>query len=160
MSETKLSFRDLRHPDLLLATALGVGFLRPAPGTWGSAFAVLLWWLLPALQVWEGLLIAALATLLGWWLCERVSRRLNIGDAGELVIDEVAGMWFALALSPRGLWWMAAAFLLFRLLDIAKPGPIGWCDRHIKGGLGVMADDVVAGIAVGGVLWVTAQLVY
>ncbi len=67
-------------------------------------------------------------------------------------------MWLALMLMPR-LWWVAlCAFLLFRLLDIAKPGPIGWLDRTVGGGLGVMADDLLAGLITGGVLWAGLSL--
>ncbi|MEM7079454.1 MAG: phosphatidylglycerophosphatase A [Pseudomonadota bacterium] len=156
-SEPDLTWRDLRNPDVLVASAFGVGMLKPAPGTWASAFALLVWWyVVPPLLWWEGLILATGVALFGWWLCERICQRWGIGDAGALVIDEVAGMFYVLALAPAGLLWGLAAFVLFRALDIWKPGPIGWCDRQVKGGLGVMLDDCVAGLAGGGVLWITA----
>ena len=89
----------------------------------------------------------------GWWCSYLIARRYGVDDAGQIVADEVVGMWLALALLPA-IWWLAAlAFMLFRWLDIAKPGPIGWLDREVKGGLGVMLDDVAAGAVAGIVLY-------
>lgn len=149
-----LSLKDLRHPDVVWACAFGLGFLRPAPGTWGSAGALVVWWLwLSALSPWQQGLIVVVYFLTGWWCSERVSARHQINDASEIVADEVAGMWLALILMPK-VWWVAlSAFALFRLLDVAKPGPIGWLDREVGGGLGVMADDLLAGLITGGVMW-------
>ncbi len=86
----------------------------------------------------------------GWWVSSRVCQHYRVEDAPEIVADEIAGMWFALALLPRE--WVPAlcVFALFRLLDVAKPGPIGRLDRDFKGGFGVMADDVLAGLLAGG----------
>lgn len=142
----KLELQSLRRADVLCATALGVGFIKPAPGTWGSLAALLVWWFwlaeLPALLQ---LGICGAYFVLGWLASSSIARAFATDDAGEIVADEVVGMWLALALLPR-LWWLAAlAFVLFRLFDIAKPGPVGWLDRNVKGGLGVMLDDVAAG---------------
>jgi phosphatidylglycerophosphatase A len=134
-------------PDVLVATLCGTGLLRPGPGTWGSAVAVFAGW---ALMWWGGwpLLLAAtvLITPLGIWAAGRVERRSGAHDHGFIVIDEVAGQW--LALLPAGLDPFNAliAFVLFRLLDIIKPGPIGWLDRRVPGGWGVMVDDLLAGL--------------
>ena len=90
---------------------------------------------------------------IGWLCSSLITKRYGVADAPEIVADEIAGMWLALALLPQ-VWGLAlAAFALFRWLDIVKPGPVGWLDREVKGGLGVMLDDVVAGLITGTVLY-------
>ncbi|MDJ0828166.1 MAG: phosphatidylglycerophosphatase A [Rhodobacter sp.] len=141
----------------LLATFFGVGLLPFAPGTWGALAAIPVAW---GLHAWGGvtLLIAAtvLVTLLGWWATAAATRGQDDPDPGEIVIDEVAGQWVALWPVSLGaghagveLWrlWpgLVAAFVLFRLFDIVKPGPVGWADR-LHSPLGVMLDDVFAGL--------------
>ncbi len=150
-----LSVRHLRHPEVLWASALGLGFLRPAPGTWGSAGALVIWWLFLAEFDLLTQLLICLAYFVSGWVCSTlITRTFAVEDASEIVADEVVGMWLALSLFPQ-VWWIALlAFALFRLLDIAKPGPIGWLDREVKGGLGVMLDDVLAGAVVAIVLYV------
>lgn len=87
------------------------------------------------------------------WACELVSRHFGVKDAGEMVADEIVGMWLALFALPA-LWWVVLlGFVLFRILDIRKPWIIGWLDREVPGGLGVMIDDVVSGIVTAGVIW-------
>ena len=121
----------------LVASLGGIGFLRPAPGTWGS-LAVLPLALLPS---WALLLAALLFTGLGYWALTRLPETGE--DPGWVVIDEAAGQ--CLALAAAGGWLgVLLAFALFRLFDITKPGPVGWADRR-KGPFGVMADDVLAG---------------
>ena len=94
-----------------------------------------------------------------WWASAVVCTRFEVDDAPQIVADEVVGMWLALAFCPR-LWWLVLlAFLLFRLLDVVKPGPIGWLDREVHGGLGVMLDDVLAGLFAGGVIWGSVWLI-
>ncbi|TCO71294.1 phosphatidylglycerophosphatase A family protein [Rhodovulum euryhalinum] len=145
-------------PARFVATWFGVGLLRPASGTWGSLAALPLFW---ALHVLGGPWLAVAATLTvlaaGWWAIGAASPGAADPDLSEYVIDEVAGMWIALlpvsfgaAAAGVGILdlypgWIAA-FLGFRLFDIWKPGPIGWADRQ-KTALGVMLDDVLAGIA-------------
>ena len=145
-----LQLSDLRHWDVFWASLAGVGFLRPSPCTWGSAAALLLWWFsLAHLLWWQQALVCGVYFLLSWWTCERICQRYGLKDASELVADEVAGLWLALIFVPK-IWWLALlAFALFRLLDIAKPGPIGWLDRNTQGGLGVMLDDMLAGLGTG-----------
>lgn len=128
----------------------GCGYLRPGPGTWGT---------LGALPVAIGITLiggkAALAvfilviTLAGLWAIGVLQHRLGITDDGRIVVDEVAGMSLALLLIPHTPIATLTAFVLFRVLDIAKPLPIGWLDRHVHGAWGVMADDLLAGILAG-----------
>lgn len=148
------SAKQLLYPDVFIATGFGVGLAPAAPGTWGSLAALLVWWFwLAELSTNWQLIAAGLYFLVGWLCSSLISKRYGVADAPEIVADEIAGMWLALALLPQ-FWWAAlAAFALFRWLDIAKPGPIGWLDREVKGGLGVMLDDVVAGLITGAVLY-------
>ena len=126
----------------LVASGFGSGYVRRAPGTAGSLLALLI----GAVLLWVGptavALAAALAVLGGWWAVRAVQAG---DDPGWVVADEFAGQWIALlGLARPTLAGLTAAFVLFRVLDIAKPGPVGWADRQ-HGPMGVMADDVIAG---------------
>lgn len=134
-----------RDPAVLLITGFGSGFLRPAPGTWGSLAALALWWLVLGPLGWPvqlALTVAAFA--LGCWLTRQVGRRYGVSDDPAIVVDEFVGLWIALFAAPPSLPVAAAGFLLFRAFDIAKPWPVSWADRR-PGVLGVMLDDVLAG---------------
>lgn len=130
-----------------IASLFGAGHLRPAPGTWGSAAALVPGATLLALAGPVAVAAGALLlTAIGWWAVARELDRTAEPDPGWIVIDEAAGMWIALGGLPAFGWiGAAAAFALFRLFDIAKPGPIGWADRQ-GGATGVMLDDVIAGL--------------
>lgn len=130
-----------------VASLGGVGFLKPAPGTWGSAVV------LPLALAGPGWCLggAVLLAVLGLWAVSRLPDRA--ADPGWVVVDEGAGQLLALAAAPPGWAWVAAAFALFRLFDIAKPGPVGWADRR-PGALGVMLDDLLSGALAAGVLGV------
>ena len=111
--------------------------------------------MLLALSPWLLAAAALAATLAGVWA---IGAARADGDPSWVVIDEIAGQWITLLALPRPApWWLLAAFLLFRVLDIAKPGPIGWADRR-GGPVWVMADDVIAG-AIGAVLLFAARAV-
>lgn len=134
----------------LLATWFGCGKLWPAPGTWGTLGAFPPALLLAVLGGWPLLLAGSLLLfLLGIWAGQRHARHLGESDPGEVVIDEVAAFW--LAVVPLALDWRVwlLAFLLFRAFDILKPWPVSWLDRRIHGGLGIMADDMMAGLYAG-----------
>jgi phosphatidylglycerophosphatase A len=131
-----------------LATWGYSGLIRPAPGTWGTLAAMPFAW---ALVHWGNAFILGLAILLvfliGLWATARhMTATQNPDDPSEVVIDEVAGVWVAcLALPDASAGGLIGAFLLFRLFDIWKRGPVGWADRRLKGAFGVMADDLIAG---------------
>ena len=144
-------------PAGLIATVGGVGYLRPGPGTWGSAVAIPPAWALHGLGGFPLLLIATVVVVaVGVWAVGAMTRGAADHDPSEAVIDEVAGMWIALWPLSAGLWFAGAApwvfpwpgwvggFLLFRLFDIWKPGPVGWADR-METPLGTVLDDVIAG---------------
>jgi len=128
-----------------LATVGPVGRLRPAPGSWGSAAALVIAAGLAPFAGWT-LEIATLAIcVLGVRAAEIYDRESGSKDASEIVIDEVAGQWITLLAVPLDWRWWIAAFIAFRMFDILKPGPVRLAER-LPGGYGVMADDIVAGM--------------
>ena len=134
-------------PATIVATWFGVGFLPVAPGTWGSLAALPFAWGIDAAIGPMGLAVAAAAVFaLGVWASDGAVRRLGGKDPGPVVVDEVVGQWIVLIAIPPNLVWYAAAFVVFRVFDIAKPWPVSWADRHVAGGLGIMLDDVFAGV--------------
>lgn len=129
---------------LALATSLGVGYVPFAPGTFGSAAGLLLWALLPAspaLQAGTSVVVFAL----GVWAAAVTERHYRTTDPGVVVIDEVLGMLVTLLFNPVGWGGALVGFLLFRLFDVLKPYPANRFER-LHGGLGVMADDAMAGV--------------
>ncbi|CAA6603352.1 Phosphatidylglycerophosphatase A [Rhodospirillaceae bacterium LM-1] len=141
-----------------LATWFGIGKLRPAPGSWGSLAALPLAWGLWSLGGEWLVGLGALAVFALGILASEFYRKATLReDPSEVVIDEVAGQLLALALVPPGLLAYALGFLFFRGFDILKPGPIGWADRKIKGGLGIMLDDLMAGVAAGLLLYLLGK---
>ncbi len=134
------------RPDHLLASGFGAGLAPVAPGTVGTLVAVPLYWGLKSYH--PGLYLAAIVVgfVVGVYVCSRVSCDLGHEDHPAIVWDEVVGFWVAMIGTP--LTWPAllVGFVLFRLFDIWKPWPIRWLERKVGGGLGVMLDDVVAGV--------------
>jgi len=141
-----------------IATIFGLGYLRPAPGTWGSLFALILAILLVEIFGIKGFVFALLSiSAFGWWATSVYLKQIKTKDPSEVVIDELVGQWIAVLpivisafyfkLEPFDLWpgWISS-FLFFRLFDILKPSLIGWADEK-NGALGVMLDDIFAGIA-------------
>jgi len=138
---------SLKAPGVLLATWFGVGYLPKAPGTWGSAASLPFAWVIMSLLGTQGLLVAtALVFMIGIWAANAYTSRSGVEDPGPVVIDEVVGQWLVVAAVPLDWTWFAIGFALFRLFDVAKPWPVNVMDRSIKGGLGVMVDDIGAGI--------------
>jgi phosphatidylglycerophosphatase A len=142
------------HPASLLATWFGAGLLPRAPGTWGSLAALPFAWAIATLFGQAALLVAAAVVFfVGWWAAEQVGRASGIGDEGSIVIDEVAGQWLTLAVAPPSAVAYVLGFLLFRLFDITKPWPASTAERRLPGGLGVMADDIVAAVYAAALLY-------
>ncbi|MEH6644975.1 phosphatidylglycerophosphatase A family protein [Sulfitobacter sp.] len=141
----------------MIGTVLGVGYLRPAPGTWGSLVALPWAWLVHVIGGFPLLAIGIVAAFLkGWWATAKMTDGSEDHDPSEIVIDELVGQWIALLPLSIASWRMGiditvmwpgwiAAFAFFRLFDIWKPWIIGWADRR-GDALGVMLDDVFAGI--------------
>jgi phosphatidylglycerophosphatase A len=136
--------RSLQALALACATALGVGYAPVAPGTFGSAVGLLVWYVLPVSFLAQGAAIVAVVVI-GSWSGTVAEQYFGRVDPGYVVIDEVAGMLVTLFLVPVGWTGMVGAFLLFRLSDIVKPYPANRLER-LPGGLGIMADDLMAGV--------------
>lgn len=135
----------MSDPGRLIAFGLGSGLLRPASGTWGTLLAWLIWAAAAgAVSDLAMSIFLALAFLYGCWACHRVGRELQVGDHVGIVWDEMVAFWLVLWLTPDTFYAQLLAFGLFRLFDIAKPPPIKYFDSKIKGGFGVMWDDIVA----------------
>lgn len=151
----------LRDPAGWIACGFGAGLSPRAPGTVGSLAALLPWLALRELAWPCYLVVLALAFALGVWACARVVARLGVDDPGFVVWDEFVGQWIALLpllWLPANLGWALVGFVAFRLFDILKPWPVSWADRHVRGGLGVMLDDVLAGAGAALVLLVLTRL--
>ena len=137
----------------LIALGLGSGLSPRAPGTAGTLWAwvsfwLIQWWVHPSDWAWAGIIGVGLLT--GWWASMATVRRTQVADPGYIVIDEIIAFWLVLWLAmPLTLLGQAVAFGLFRYFDAAKPGPVAWADRVFKGwgwrgAWGIMFDDLVA----------------
>ena len=147
----------MNRPAQIIATVMGVGYIRRAPGTWGSLVALPWGWLLHVVGGFPLLAGGAVvAFAMGWWATSAMTKGTQEHDPSEIVVDELVGQWIAIfplswaawtmELNILALWpgWIAA-FALFRLFDIWKPGPVGWADKR-DDALGVILDDVIAGV--------------
>jgi phosphatidylglycerophosphatase A len=150
----------LSTPAGWLACGFGSGLAPKAPGTFGSLAAILPWLLLRHLSLPINLLVIVVGFFIGVWACDVAGRAVGVDDHRSLVWDEFIGQWIALLPALLAPWWaVVVGFGLFRLFDVWKPWPIRWFDRHLKGGLGVMVDDVIAGVFAVVVLWAILRLI-
>ncbi len=141
----KPSSKVLRSPIHFLAFGLGSGLAPKAPGTFGTLAAVPLYILLQQLPL-AGYVLALIVLFgIGIWICDKTAKDLGVHDHGGIVWDEFVGFWITMFVAPPEWWWIGVGFVLFRFFDIVKPFPISWLDKHVKGGLGIMLDDAVAG---------------
>ena len=135
----------LKHPAHFLALGFGAGLAARAPGTWGTLVALPFYLLALALGgAMAVMLIGIVFFVVGIWASALAGRALGVADHGSIVIDEIAAFLLVLAFTPATWLWVALAFALFRMFDIFKPWPIHIADKHIKGGFGVMFDDILA----------------
>jgi phosphatidylglycerophosphatase A len=135
-----------KHPAHLAAFGFGSGCSPKAPGTVGTLMAVLLYLPMQDLSLAVFGCVIVLSFLLGLYFCQKASDALGVHDHGGIVWDEFVGFWITMIAAPSGWQWLVLGFCLFRLFDIWKPQPIAFLDKHISGGLGIMLDDVMAGI--------------
>lgn len=143
-----INFRFLvRHPAHFFALGFGAGLAPKAPGTFGTLVAIpvyLLMSYLPGNITYLG--VTAVLLVFGIWVCGVTGKALGVDDHGAVVWDEIVGYLVTMFMAPLSVWSVLFGFLFFRFFDILKPFPISWFDKHIKGGLGTMLDDVLAGI--------------
>lgn len=136
----------LTNPVHCLAFGFGSGLAPKAPGTFGTVVAVPLYLLLMNLSLWPYLAVVVLSFVLGVYLCGKTAEDLAVHDHPGIVWDEIVGFWIAMIAAPQGWLWIVLGFALFRLFDIWKPWPIKFFDQKVESGLGIMLDDVLAGI--------------
>ncbi len=134
-------------PEMFIAFGFGSGLSPIAPGTAGTVVGLILYALLENLPFQLYLLLVAVLFGQGVVAAGLASKRLRVHDHPGIVWDEVVGYLVTMLGAPPGFGWMVLGFLLFRVFDIAKPWPIGWLDSRVDGGLGIMLDDLVAGLA-------------
>lgn len=148
-----------RNPIHFLAFGLGSGAAPKAPGTVGTLAAIPFYLLLQPLDlVWYGMVLVV-TFLLGIYLCGKTSEDMGVHDHGGIVWDEFVGYWVTMFAAPAGWLWILLGFVLFRFFDIIKPWPIGWVDKKVAGGFGIMLDDLLAGLMALGCLQIVVFLV-
>jgi phosphatidylglycerophosphatase A len=135
------------HPANFFALGFGSGLAPRAPGTFGTlaALPIYLLWLQGLSLPWF-LAVIAMSFAVGIWLCDATAKNLGVHDHPGIVWDEFVGLWVSCIALPTGWPWLLAAFVLFRFFDILNPWPIRWLDRRVPGGLGIMVDDLLAGV--------------
>ena len=136
----------LTSPVHFLAFGFGSGLAPFAPGTFGTLMAVPLYLVMSKLPLAGYLLVTLVVCVVGIWICGRSSEKLGVHDHSGIVWDEFAGYFITMILAPPSWLWIVIGFALFRLFDIWKPWPISFLDKKVHGGMGIMIDDVVAGI--------------
>jgi len=136
----------LRDPVHFFALGFGSGLAPVAPGTFGSLVGLLLALAIAPLGWWVAFAVAVAAAVAGVWICGESARRLGVHDHSAIVWDEVAGMMIVMLAAPPTLWGTVAAFALFRLFDVWKPWPIREVDHGMRGGAGIMLDDILAAL--------------
>lgn len=153
--ETKFDFRTVwTNPVHFLSFGFGSGLAPKMPGTIGTVAAIPLYLLIMGFS-WP---VYAVITLIligfGIWWCDITEKAIGIPDYSGIVWDEIVGYLVTMFLAPVGWQWILLGFILFRVFDIWKPGPIGWVNKHVKGGLGVVVDDLAAALPA----WIILQL--
>ncbi|TKF31929.1 phosphatidylglycerophosphatase A [Enterovibrio norvegicus] len=144
----------LSNPIHLLATGFGSGLSPWVPGTMGTLAAVPFYLLMASLSPTLLIVAIVLGSAVGIYLCERTSSDMGVHDHGSIVWDEFIGFWITMLLVPVTDWQtVLAGFVIFRFFDMVKPWPISWLDKQVHGGVGIMLDDIVAGLMSMVVLW-------
>jgi phosphatidylglycerophosphatase A len=158
MSDSELRRKVLTDPVNLLAFGFGTGLAPKAPGTVGSLVGVVFAFAaLPLPFEWR-IAVGVLITAAGFWLCGESARRVGVDDHPGIVWDEIAALYLVLLSVPASPAWWASAFVLFRVFDIWKPWPIRDLDHRLHGGLGIMLDDLAAGLYAASILAISGWL--
>lgn len=151
--------RLMRQPVHLLAFGFGAGLMPRAPGTFGTLVAVPIVVFVMQFGWLTHVAFAIAACVIGVWLCGESARRLGVHDHPGIVWDEIAGFTVTMLAAPPTWYWLLAGFALFRFFDIVKPWPIREADHSLRGGLGIMLDDVIAGVFAAAILLAIRQFV-
>ncbi len=150
-----IQFKTWQDPWHFLAFGCGLGAAPIAPGTFGSLLGLLYYWFLVDMGWTVYIVVTVACCLFGIWLCDKVSNDLGVHDHGGIGWDEGAGILITFFAVPFSWLNCVMGFLLFRLFDIWKPWPISKIDKEVKGGLGIMLDDILAAIPA----WLSLQLI-
>ena len=142
----------LSDPILFMAFGFGSGLAKKAPGTFGTLAAIPVYFLFAQTNSLIYSLLTLIVTVVGVWICGIAAEKLGEHDFGGIVWDEIAGYLITMWLVPLTCQTIIAGFILFRFFDILKPWPIKWLDKQVQGGLGIMIDDVLAGVFAGALL--------
>lgn len=148
--------RILRDPVHLLAFGFGAGLSPRAPGTVGTLVAIPLIMSIAPFSLMVKLLVVSLLLVAGIFICDASAKRLGVHDHAGIVWDEITGFAITMLAVPLTWYWLLLGFALFRFFDIVKPWPIREADHSLKGGLGIMLDDVIAGVFAGAILYAVA----
>ncbi len=140
------------NPIHFIACGFGIGALPIMPGTYGTLFGVLVYLVIQQFSLATYIIIILLMNLIGVVICQITNRDFKTDDHPAAVWDEIATFPIVMIAIPFTWYYLVLGFLLFRLLDILKPGPIGWIDRNVHGGIGVMLDDILAALVSWGIL--------
>jgi phosphatidylglycerophosphatase A len=135
-----------QNPWYFIAFGLGSGTIPIAPGTFGTLMAIPFYLLFQSLPTSGYIFLLLCLTAISIWILDRVSREIQVHDHPGMCLDEFIGYFVTMTAAPTGWAWVVIGFILFRLFDIFKPWPINVLDKNIHGGLGIVLDDVVAGI--------------
>lgn len=144
------------NPLFFIAAGFGSGLMPMMPGTWGTVVAIPIYLLMQNLSLLVYSSISLLIILFFIYCSHITAKAWGMHDHPVIVCDEIAGYLVTMIAAPPGWWWIIVGFLLFRFFDILKPWPIGWLDRHVHGGFGIVVDDLVAGVF----SWIILQLIY
>lgn len=152
----------IAHPAHFLALGFGSGLAPKAPGTFGTIVGLPMFYCIAGYALNIQLAIILATFIVGIYFCDVAGKALGVSDHGSIVWDEIAAMMLVLTITPNQWQWWLVAFCLFRLFDIWKPFPIRQCDANLKGGFGVMFDDLLAAIyamiSLKGLLWIFTQI--
>jgi phosphatidylglycerophosphatase A len=155
MSKSTDNF-NLSNPIHFLALGFGSGLAPKAPGTFGTLAAVPLFLLCSSLTTPSFLALIVVMSIAGIYICDKAASDAGVHDHGAIVWDEIVGFFITMLLIPVSWKSILVGFVLFRLFDIFKPWPISYIDKHCHGGLGIMLDDIVAGLAA----WACMMLIF
>ncbi|MFT6899967.1 MAG: phosphatidylglycerophosphatase A [Colwellia sp.] len=146
MSKSTENFR-LANPIHFLALGFGSGLLPKAPGTYGTLAAIPLYLLLAPTSMSTYLIIVMIMSVAGIYICGKAAKDAGVHDHGAIVWDEIVGFLITMFMVPLSWQSIVVGFILFRIFDIFKPWPISYIDKNLHGGLGIMVDDIIAGLA-------------
>ena len=133
-------------PSHFIAFGFGSGAVPFAPGTFGTLMAIPFYLLMQSLSHAMYFFLVVLITIASMWLCDKVSKEIKVHDHSGMCLDEIVGYLVTMYAVPQGIFWILSGFALFRLFDIWKPWPIRFVDEQVKGGIGIILDDVLAGV--------------